>query len=250
MTTPMTVRQMEIAPGITLPLVYVPAGEFIMGDDARHDPEAWDNEVPRRRVYLDGYWIGQYPVTIAQYTAYLRATGQPIDPEWQMQGRAAHPVTPIIWREAAAFCAWAGGVTSLPFALPSEAQWEKAARGTDGRRFPWGMDAPDTARCNFGNWIGGTTPVGARSTAGDSPYGCADMAGNVWEWCADWYARDYYRHAPARNPSGPASGSARVLRGGSFADGSWVMRCAFRSWLSPAYTDRDPGFRVVVNEGG
>jgi len=254
---------LTLAPHVQLPLVYVPAGEFIMGEDAVHDADAWDNEVPRRRVYLDGYWIGKYAVTVAQFAAFLRATEQPTDQarehvaytwlhphnaDFDKDDKRDHPVTNVSWPEAVAFCEWASRATHRTVQLPSEAQWEKAARGADGRRYPWGPDAPDGSRCNLSNNVGDTTLAGAYSPLGDSPFHCADMVGNAWEWCADWYAGNYYKHAPLPNPPGPAAGTARVLRGGSWWDEQWVVRCAFRSWLNPVFVDVAPGFRVVAGD--
>jgi formylglycine-generating enzyme required for sulfatase activity len=253
---------LTLAPDILLSLVFVPAGEFVMGEDAAHDAEAWDNEVPRRTVFLDAYWIGKYPVTVAQFAEFLRATTHPADQtprqtipagfssqsiDSNLGNKHDHPVTNISWREAVAFCEWASRITHRSVGLPSEAQWEKAARGPDGRVYPWGPDAPDRSRCNFGNHVGDTTPVGTYCPQGESPYHCADMVGNAWEWCADWYDRNYYKQAPLRNPPGPAEGRARVLRGGAWWDEAWVMRCAFRSWLNPDFVDVAPGFRVVVS---
>jgi formylglycine-generating enzyme required for sulfatase activity len=226
-------------------MVYVPAGEFLMGStDA--DKNAYDDEKPQHRVYLDGYWIYQTEVTVAQYRKFCQAMGRqmPPEPEWKWQD--AHPIVNVTWDDAAAYAAWAGA------ALPTEAQWEKAARGSDGRIYPWGKEW-DGAKCVNsvgGNAPGGTKPVGGMP-AGVSPYGCLDMAGNVWEWCADWDDDMYYRNAPSRNPTGPATGTMRLLRGGSwrhpYPD---FFRAADRDGSSPGDRGDYGGFRCVLRSPG
>jgi len=212
-------------------MVYIPAGEFIMGSD-----EAYD-ERPPRRVYLDAFYIDRYPVTNREYKLFVEATGHPPPPHWAAYGnsyppgKADHPVVGVCWFDARDYAAWVGK------RLPTEAEWEKAARGTDGRRYPWG-DEFDPQRCNTDiSGIGDTVPVGTYSPAGDSPYGVADLSGNVWEWVADWYERDYYQRAPARNPTGPETGTEKVLRGGAWDFGPDEARCAARGHerLGPRY---------------
>lgn len=235
-------------------LCLVPASEFLMGsvDDDRH---ARDDEKPQRRVYVDACYISRYPVTQAQYARFVREAGHRVpyvEEEWAApynwdqarkappQGKEQHPVVLVSWDDAVAHCRWAG------LRLPTEAEWEKAARGTDGRIYPWG-NAWDAARCNsIEGGKRGTTPVGAYSPAGDSPYDCADMAGNVWEWCADWYDDGYYRRLPTRSPTGPDSGQYRVLRGGSWQyDSNWV-RSARRYGHHPDLRNNLFGFRCGV----
>jgi formylglycine-generating enzyme required for sulfatase activity len=200
-------------------------------------------------VHLDEYWMGRYPVTNAQYRAFVAATGRKKPSHWNEgripKGKASHPVVKVSWEDAAAFCKWASRMTEVEIRLPTEAEWEKAARGTNGRIYPWGDAKPDTKRCNFDGNVKDTTPVGRYSPAGDSPYGCADMAGNVWEWVADWFDGGYYKNSPRENPSGPASGSARVLRGGSFNDDAWLVRCA-RRYCDPYRLRGNYGLRVIV----
>jgi formylglycine-generating enzyme required for sulfatase activity len=195
-------------------LVFVPAGEFTMGSD-----DGNSDEQPAHTVYLDAFAIDRTEVTNAQYarcvqagacrppgssSSYTRANYF-ADPRY-----ADHPVIYVSWDDARAYCAWAGR------RLPTEAEWEKAARGTDGRTYPWG-DEWDASKANTSEaGPGDTTPVGAYPQ-GASPYGALDMAGNVWEWVADWYGEDYYRESPGENPLGPASGTNRVVRGGSWA---------------------------------
>jgi formylglycine-generating enzyme required for sulfatase activity len=249
-------------------MVWVPAGTFRMGSGAREQLRdaagrrdwramrdvVWSrlrgetedsDESPSRTVYLDGYWIYQYEVTVAQYRQFCRATGRAMPEEPPFGWHDDHPVVNVSWDDAAAYAAWAGA------SLPTEAQWEKAARGTDGRIYPWG-NAWDGARC--GNSVDGSaaspSPVDS-FPAGASPYGAQDLAGNVWEWCTDWYDGQYYQHAPRRNPSGPATGTARVLRGGSWDVGDpGYFRSALRDRLNPVSWDYYFGFRCVVRSPG
>jgi formylglycine-generating enzyme required for sulfatase activity len=201
------------------------------------------NEAPAHGVYLDAFRINRHEVTNREYLQCVRATvcNPPGNAAYDQPGLAGHPVTDVNWGEASAFCKWAGGN------LPSEAQWEKAARGPSSSppQFPWGDD-PEATRANVDSTS--VRPVGSYSPGGDSPYGVADMAGNVCEWAQDWYASDTYARSTeqvARNPIGPATGQQHVLRGGSF-DNNWVMaRSAFRTELRPGGSDRDVGFRCV-----
>jgi len=215
-------------------LCFVPAGEFIMGSN-----DGLDNERPQHRVYLDGYWIYKYEVTVAQYRKFCQATGRkmPLPPEWGWKDD--HPIVYVTWDDAVAYAKWAG------VRLPTEAEWEKAARGTDGREYPWG-NKWDASKCN-NYWTGPkqTTAVGSYPQ-GVSPYGVHDMAGNVWEWCADWYDPNYYRSAPSKNPLGPSSGMYRVVRGSS-----WIyenpdrFRCALRDFYNPEVRFGNYGFRCA-----
>jgi len=240
-----------LAPHTEMAFMRIPAGEFLMGSDPKVDSQAYGDEQPQRKVTLDAYWIGKTPVTNAQYAAFIKATGHRAPGHWSggrlPQGKEQHPVVNVSWEDAAAFCTWASEVTQRIVRLPSEAEWEKAARGADGRIYPWGNRAPDKSRCNFNNNERGTTPVGQYSPQGDSPYGCVDMAGNVWEWCADWYDAEYYKTAPARNPPGPQSGNARVLRGGSWSRYENLTRGADRYWYTPTTSYLSLGFRCGVS---
>lgn len=239
--------EVKINPKDGAEMVWVPAGEFLMGStDAeiaqvvKENPglkaEWFDDEKPQRKVYLDGYWIYKYEVTVAQYRKFCEETGRkmPKAPSWGWEDK--HPIVNVDWEDVVAYAKWAG------CRLPTEAEWEKAARGTDGRRYPWG-DKWDKEKCN--SWELGkrrTMPVGSFS-GGIGPYGCHDMAGNVWEWCADWYGEDYYAHAPSRNPRDPEKGEYRVLRGGGWDGHAINCRCADRIYNNPVVFWSGFGFR-------
>jgi formylglycine-generating enzyme required for sulfatase activity len=218
-------------------MVEVPAGPFLMGSS--NDNLAYDDEKPQHTVWLPAFKIGRYPVTNAEYAAFVEAT----DRDWRSKPNPEnHPVVYVSWYDTQAYAAWLRELTGHPYRLPTEAEWEKAARGTDGRRWPWG-DEWVSNRCN--NYDGGprtTTPVGHFSPSGDSPYGCADMAGNVWEWCATKW-RESYEEAADESLEGDAP---RVVRGGAFPFNPGDVRCASRSGYDPYYWDRSSGFRLVV----
>jgi formylglycine-generating enzyme required for sulfatase activity len=226
------------------PMVWVPPGPFLMGSDKRRDAEANDDELPQHEVILPGYWIGRYPVTGAQFRAFAEASGhEPQHPD-SLKGPDDDPVVNVTWYDALAFCRWLSERAGIPVTLPSEAEWEKAARGTDGRIYPWGDEPPDRGRCNFDGNLELTTPVGHYSPQGDSPYGCADMAGNVWEWCATKWESDYRGY---KGDNTPEDGDDRVLRGGAFLNEEGLVRCAARFGLDPRGWDRGCGFRFVAS---
>ncbi len=231
-------------------MVHIPAGEFLRGSKER-DRVALASEKPQRRIYLAEYWIGRYPVTNAQYAVFVEATGRRPPGHWPggnpPEGKENHPVVNVSWWDAVAYCRWLMEVTDKPYRLPTEAQWEKAARGADGRGYPWG-NRWDNKKCNSRQADKrDTTPVDAYSPIGDSPYGCVDMAGNVLEWVADWYTADYYSQSTiSHNPYGPASGAVRVLRGGSWYSGARKVRCANRFNGNPKLTFPEAGFRCSL----
>ena len=227
-----------------VPVVWIPPGPFLMGSDLDQDPQAYSDELHRHRVALPGYWIGRYPVTVAQFRIFLLETDRG-DVGHRLSGSDTHPMRLVAWHDARAYCGWLSERTGWSVMLPSEAEWEKAARGSDGRLYPWGNAPPNAALCNAGNRWGGTTPVGAYSPQGDSPYGCADMAGNVWEWTRSLY-RDY-PYDPTDGREDPEASGGWVLRGGAFSTLRAYVRCAYRFGVDPndRYLDYG-GFRVVV----
>jgi formylglycine-generating enzyme required for sulfatase activity len=229
-------------------MVFVPAGEFIMGSP---QGEGGDDERPQREVYLDAFYIGKYEVTNAEYKECVDA--RRCNPPSQISSSTRdsyygnpeydnYPVIYVSWDDVQAYCDW------KDVRLPTEAEWEKAARGTDGREYPWGNETPDETKLNYADNVGDTTEVGSYPD-GASPYGVMDMAGNVWEWVADWYDADYYREPPERNPQGPDSGEYRVLRGGSWRYGRSSVRCAYRNRYNPDYRNLSIGFRVAASPG-
>jgi len=223
-------------------MVYVPAGEFLMGSNDS-DADAELDGKPQHRVYLDAYWIDRCPVTVAQYRRFCRATRKTMPPKPFRRFQEDHPIENVTWNDAAAYARWAGK------RLPTEAQWEKAARGTDGRISPWGNRTEPPGGSLYYSSEGETAPVG-RSPALASPYGALDMMLNVYQWCADWYQADYYRHSPRRNPQGPSSGRERVVRGSNYPHGDVGLqtskfRCATRFGASPNERAIMRSFRCV-----
>jgi formylglycine-generating enzyme required for sulfatase activity len=223
-------------------MVGVPAGEFIMGSPAG---EGADDEHPQHTVSLDAFWIDRTEVTNAQYRGCLDAGACAKPQYWGDSAYDAdgQPVVGVVWNDAEAYCKWAGA------RLPTEAEWEKAARGTDGRVYPWGNEDPTCERANYNTDCVGKPALTGSYPASASPYGALDMAGNVWEWVADWYAADTYGPSPQQNPTGPDSGDRRVLRGGSWNMGPVHARCAYRDGNVPGsrFNYLGDGFRCSVS---
>lgn len=232
-------------PGVWTTLKRVPEGEFLMGSDPKHDPQALAHEQPAHRVFVPEFFIGQFPVTNAQFAMFARDTRL----EWTPPPHAGDvPVTQVMWDEALAFCRWLSRLTGQPFRLPTEAEWEKAARGPDGRLYPWG-NAWQTGYANLADLAPAPSPVGQFSPAGDSLYGVSDLAGNVWEWCADWYAAKTYASRArwvAHNPHGPEHGEGYVLRGGAFDSPQKHARAAHRNWDYGFKRRKNVGFRLAL----
>ncbi len=226
--------------------VDIPAGEFLMGstdaDLAKAKESCPDcdfpDEQPQYTIYLDSYQIGKYEVTNEQYAQCVRASVCASSSRYLEPDFAQHPVVYVSWDDADTFCQWTGG------RLPTEAEWEKAARGANGRGFPWGNEAPDETLLNFNGNVGDTTEVG-KYPKGVSPYGALDMAGNVSEWVYDWYDPSYYSNSPSKNPGGPESGDIRVLRGGAWSYGSSLARSADRDRNYPGVRSVNFGFRCA-----
>jgi len=211
-------------------MVYVPAGEFLMGSE-----DAYIDRDPHT-VYLDAYWIYKNEVMNAQYRQCIEdgvCSG-----DLNKYPENDYPAVHIDWYDASAYCEWAGG------RLPTEAEWEKAARGTDGQTYPWGEADPNCSLAQYLGCSGETVPVGS-FPAGASPYGALDMAGNVWEWVADWYDADYYQNSPSQNPTGPTGGRYRVLRGGSWYYDEGFLRASIRHRSSPGTWNSGYGFRCL-----
>ena len=226
--------------------IKIPAGEFLMGSDKKNDPDTFDNETPQHRVYVDSFEIGKYPVTNDQYAVFVSDTGKEPPNHWKNgiipKGKLNHPVVYISWYDAIAYCQWLSEKTGEPWRLPTEAEWEKAARGVDGRIYPWGNVRPDRTRCNFNRNVGDTTPVG-EFPAGASPYGVLDMAGNVWEWTSSLYKPYPYNFKDGREDA--KANGRRVLRGGSWDYRSSLVRSAFRGDFIPDSRVYGSGFRPV-----
>ncbi|MFQ5646879.1 MAG: formylglycine-generating enzyme family protein [bacterium] len=266
-------------------MVFVPAGWFYMGskneeiklameifrnDEGMPAVESWfSDESPQHKVYLDAFYIDKYEVSNQEYKQFVNAGGYKNKNFWTEEGwnwlqekkatepdcwsyddfnRPEQPVVCVSWYEAGAYARWAGK------RLPSEAEWEKAARGDDHRIFPWGNKAPKRDSLYLANYHPGKNQAedGYRFTApavsfseGKSPYGAVNMAGNVWAWCSDWYGEKYYSFSPPKNPQGPDKGEKKIVRGGAWLNFSVSIRSAYRSYVSPQLRYSHIGIRCV-----
>ncbi|MDE0483860.1 MAG: SUMF1/EgtB/PvdO family nonheme iron enzyme [Candidatus Poribacteria bacterium] len=234
-------------------MVFVPAGDFIMGSDLDKDPMADPlDELPQHKVYLDAFFIDKYEVSNADYTKFVEATGHRNSIFWD-NPKFNHPDQPVVgvtWGDAAAYAEWVGK------RLPTEAEWEKAARGTDGRIWPWGNEF-DPTKCNFddeGKFDGHldgfamAAPVDSFHP-GASPYGALNMVGNVAEWVSDWFDTDYYSVSPRENPKGPKNSGMgkKSWRGASWFAGLDHMRCAYRDYDDIVASGQIIGFRCAMD---
>jgi len=245
-------------------MLLIPAGKFLMGSTPEQAVQAikdgtdkkWAEwEQPQHEVELSEYFIGKYPITNTQYQAFVQETKNRPPSGWDGENypieKSDHPVVNVSWADAQAYCKWLSQKTGKQYRLPTEAEWEKAARGGDGRIYPWG-DVFDPQKANIiETKIGNTTPVGQFSQAGgDSPYGCADMVGNVWEWCADWFYEKEYKNRSSqavKDPPGPWNGDARVRRGGTWGSNRDFARCACRHGAVADYIGHNLGFRLALS---
>jgi formylglycine-generating enzyme required for sulfatase activity len=224
-------------------MVEIPAGEFVMGFDGT---QALEDERPAHRVLLDAYSMDRYEVTTAHYAAFLTAGNHAPPWLWNLVDLSQHGDRPVIgvdWTDADAYCRWKGK------RLPTEAEWEKAARGTDGRLYPWGSHLPTEQLANYAlgarfSYSQVLMPVPSYEQ-GRSPYGMYQMAGNVWEWVSDWYSASYYERSPDRNPTGPESGQFKVVRGGSWSDLPKYLLTYGRFKLLPQTQNSYTGFRCA-----
>ncbi len=222
------------------PMIHIPVGPFLMGSNPAQDKLADKNEMPQHQLHLAGYWISRYPVTAAQFKAFIRKSGHTPHGDEYMRQPDNHPIVDITWAEALAYCHWLSERTGLTITLPGEAQWEKAARGLDGRRYPWGNIPPSFQHCNFQK----VTPVGHFSPQGDSPYGCADMSGNIWEWTCSMFRPYPYRIDDGRELL--EGDDTRCVRGSAFINTPKFTRCTFRYKISPHLHLNHLGFRIVM----
>jgi formylglycine-generating enzyme required for sulfatase activity len=257
-----------------LGFVEVPEGPFLMGSNEKVDRESLDWERPQHELTLPVYWIARYPVTIEQFRTFVRESGHVPADAGSLEGPANHPAATVTWYDAVAYCCWLGerlrefagrlaeqggpwrdlAAGRLCVSLPSEAEWEKAARGKDGWIYPWGSEA-DPNRANFGG-TGLYEPSTVGGFAGGaSPFGCEEMSGNVWEWTRSLWGKDVmkpqfaypYAAGDGREDVEASEQILRVVRGGAFHDSSWDVRCAYRSWHYPDPRYDDIGFRVVLS---
>ena len=230
-------------------MVFIPAGDFLRGrshalpdDGLKWYPTLLKDDRPVRRIYIAAFYLDEHEVTNAQYAEFVRATRHRPPYNWTRgqapEGKENFPVVDVNWEDAAAYARWAGK------RLPTEAEWERACRGlAEGAKFPWGDREPGADETRFNSLQGpGRVCVFRRNY-----FGLCDMAGNVWEWCSDWYEKDYYARATEQNPRGPETGVYRVLRGGSWADEEKYLTCAYRSWARPAERSPNIGFRCAKN---
>ena len=224
-------------------MVEIPAGEFVMGFDGT---QALEDERPAHRVWLDTYSMDRYEVTTAHYAAFLTDTNHAPPWLWNLVNLTQHGDRPVIgvdWADADAYCRWKGK------RLPTEAEWEKAARGIDGRLYPWGSHLPTEQLANYAlgarfSYSQVLMPVPSYDQ-GKSPYGMYQMAGNVWEWVSDWYSASYYERSPDRNPTGAESGQFKVVRGGSWSDLPKYLLTYGRFKLLPQTQNSYTGFRCA-----
>jgi sulfatase modifying factor 1 len=218
----------------------IPEGWFLMGCASGRD-----DEKPVHRVWVDAFELAAYQTTNKEYARFLAATRHPKPLHWD-DPNFNHPRQPVVavsWLDAAAYCEWMSGRSGRSYRLPSEAEWERAARGeAEGSLYPWGNGSPEDVPDYSTRWKMGPEPVGLYSP---NAFGLFNLGDNVHEWCADWYDADYYAASPERNPQGPSAGTRRASRGGSWRHQIKVTRTAARSSIPPEFKYADYGFRVA-----
>lgn len=238
-------------------MVLVPAGPFWMGSE-----EGEIDEKPAHQVWLDSFYIDRFPVTNALYSVFLQETNHEKPLYWDNDkcNDPAQPVVGVSWEDANAFCAWRSCKQHALFRLPTEAEWEKAGRGDDKRKYPWGNQPPDKKRAT--TEITEKMPCVGACDLGRSPWGASDMVGSVWNWCSDWYDKNYYQNSSQKNPTGPQSGVRRVVRGGNWVflgccsgTPAYALRTSRRNSFHPSIQKKSIGFRCVkvippVSEAG
>ena len=227
-------------------MVLVPAGDFMMGCNRRLDGHCDPDESPYHQVWLEAFYLDRFEVTNASYEECAKAKACRAARKYTGFDGAAQPVVGVSWDDAGSYCRWAGK------RLPTEAEWEKGARGAEGRVYPWGNSACGCScaiqedRQVYGCGKDATWPVGS-APKGQSPYGALDMAGNVWEWTADWYDAKYYSQSPPKNPPGPQTGAEKVRRGGSYANIRNYFRASDRSSAKPDTLSNSTGMRCALS---
>ena len=220
--------------------VDIPSGWFLMGSDSGQDVEH-----PVHRVWVDAFAMAITQVTVEEYGHFLRATQRIPPPLWN-DSNFNHPLQPVVtvsWFDAVAYCDWLSSVTGSRYRLPTEAEWERAARGgMDGKPFPWGDDPPQSRPRYDDRWKNGPETVGESKP---NAFGLFEMCENVHEWCSDWFQPEYYKLSPDRNPRGPDQGDRKSSRGGSWRHHIKISRCSARSSIPPNFQYADYGFRIV-----
>lgn len=242
-------------------LVLIPAGKFEMGSPPSEEGR-FDSEGPVHQVYLDAYYIAEKEVTVEQWRKFIEDTSYNWN-KWSLLKEYApgdnYPIIFTTWADTQEFCRWLSKKEGKTYRLPTEAEWEKAARGgQEEKKYPWGDERPDGSQCNFADkntdfyWSDKnaddgyvfTAPVGSFPPNG---YGLYDVAGNAWEWCQDWFDFDYYKNSPTKNPKGPSTAIDRAIRGGSWCNDNTIIRCAFRGYILPDVPSHLRGLRLAMD---
>jgi formylglycine-generating enzyme len=238
MLTPMRVESARVT--VEPALICIPEGWFLMGSESGQDCEG-----PVHRVWTDAFQLAATQVTNAEYGRFLRATRALPPPFWEDANfnHPEQPVTGVSWHESVRYCEWLSAETRRAYRLPTEAEWEHAARGgLEQKQFPWGDEPPQALPDYARRWLNGPEPVGRYVPNG---FGLYDIGDNVHEWCSDWYEPNYYAASPEQNPCGPEQGMRKASRGGSWRHHIKVARCSARSSIPPEFQYADYGFRVA-----